>query len=221
MKRSMHYAATALIPAFFAVSAHAAPAEDDFPYWYLGVSGGVQFLSDSDIKGTTAGEVSFDDGVVATVALGYAPHFGVRGLDDLRVEAEFGYHRSDLDSLQVGAANTALSGDATALTYMGNVFYDLGVGGGFAPYVGAGAGAASVHLSRNSGLGNTDSNDTVFAYQLMTGLSYAPESIPLTEWSIGYRFLNLNEPEFATATGSVTLDDYQAHSVEVGAKFRF
>lgn len=193
-----------------------------WPRWYLGLSGGMQFLTDTDISGTAPGKVDFDDsGVVATASLGYRPYFGVPALDSMRIEFEAGYHRSDLSSFSGAGGTAGLRGDTTVLSYMGNVYYDFRNSSRLTPYLGAGLGGASVRLPRTSGLGNTGNKDNVFAYQFLAGLAYSPASIPLTEWSLGYRYFRLNDPEFTTAGGRITLDDYDAHSVELGAKFRF
>ena len=55
----------------------------------------------------------------------------------------------------------------------------------------------------------------------MAGVSYAPSSLPMTEWILGYRYFVANEPEFRSATTPIKLDDYTAHNVEVGGRFRF
>lgn len=193
-----------------------------FPRWYVGLGGGVSFLDDSDLtRGTATGDVEFDHGATAHVSLGYRPHFGSQLLDSLRFEIEGGYHYNSLDSARIGAAAVTVRDSMTAWTAMGNVLFDVRNSSQWTPYFGAGAGWASVELARDSGLGNINDHDNSWAYQFMAGLAYAPASIPLTEWSVSYRYLTIDEPEFTSATGRLTLDDLDSHNVEVGARFRF
>lgn len=221
MRASRLLSATALAAAFVSTAASADTGER-WPRWYVGLSAGMQFLSDSDLRGATAGDVEFDNGFVATAALGYMPAFGVPYMDNLRLEFEGGYHTSPLQNMRVGGVNTALGGNITAVSYMGNLFYDFRNASRWSPYIGAGAGLANIHLPRTSGLGNTENSDNTFAYQLMAGVGYSPASIPLTEWTLGYRFFSAGEPEFNTAGASkLKVQDINAHSVELGAKFRF
>jgi opacity protein-like surface antigen len=198
-----------------------ASSGERWPRWYLGIAGGVSFLDDSDLSGANTGEVKYDTGWSGAVALGYRPHFDGGALDSLRFELEGGYRSHNLDKGTVNAAPVNFSEDLRMLTFMGNVYYDFRNASRWTPYVGAGAGYAHVSLDNDAALANTDDSDSTWAWQLMAGLSYSPESIPLTEWSLGYRFFALDDPEFARATGPFELEDVMSHNVEVGARFRF
>lgn len=192
--------------------------QNRWPLWYVGLNGGLTYLDETDIKGTSTGNLDFDTGGRAAIALGYSPS----GISNLRLEAELGYQYSSLDSSVLGGVPASAPGSTQALLYMGNIYFDFRNQSGWTPYVGAGAGGARVELSKNSGLGNVnDDVDQVLAYQFMAGLAYAPETIPMTEWYVGYRYLTLHNPEFTTATGKIELDDLVSHNAEVGARFRF
>jgi opacity protein-like surface antigen len=220
MTRASLLALSATLMASVASSAFANTGAN-WPHWYVGLSGGVQFLRDSDIKGAP-GSVTYDDGAVFTGSLGYQPDFGSVFFNGFRFEGELGYHYAGLDKLKVSGVTSGLNGHTAAWSYMGNVYYDIRTGGKWTPYLGAGLGGAQVKLSHNAGtLGNTSERDTVFAYQFMAGIGYSPESIPLTQWTLGYRYFAADQPEFGTAAGKVALDNYDAHNVELGAKFRF
>jgi hypothetical protein len=75
---------------------------------------------------------------------------------------------------------------------------------------------ATLHISENSGVGNGNSTDNEFAYQGLVGIGYAPESIPNTQWTVGYRYL-------ATSTGKFggTSIDYSTSNLEAGVHLRF
>lgn len=214
--------ATASVLALISLVSQANAAnEERWPRWYLGLSGGVAFLPDTDIKGGTTGNVDYKMGGVGTASLGYMPAIAGQPFSNMRLEFEAGYHSNRLDGATVSGSPVATHGRLLAFSYMGNVYYDFRNTSPWTPYVGAGAGGARVSLSKRSGLGNTDSSDNVFAWQLMTGLAYAPTSMPMTEWSVGYRFFDMSDPSFHTASASAKLENPMAHNVELGARFRF
>lgn len=221
MKSFLTFCASLAAATALSLPANAAHDTENWPRWYVGLSGGVSFLQDTDLSGASVGEASADTGAAFTGALGYTPYFGSAFFDNFRIEAELGYRFNDLDNASIGGVNVPLNGDITAFSYMANLFYDFNNASQWTPYVGGGAGGARVKVDGNSGLGNTSDSDTVFAYQLMTGVTYAPKSMPFTEWGLGYRYFNASEPEFSTAGGPLKLDDLASHNVEVGARFRF
>lgn len=214
--------ATTLSSIAEAASNYGAKPGQQWPRWYAGVSGGVEFLNDSDIKATPNGNLEYDSvGGVVTGSIGYMLPFEQAFWNGFRLEGEFGYHSIGLDSYTAGGTTSAAGGQARVLSYMGNVYYDFRNQSRWTPYVGGGAGLANFHIDRNKVGGNTETSDDVFAWQLMTGLSYAPASIPMTEWSLGYRYFTLSDPKLQAGASRVRFDDFNAHSVEVGAKFRF
>lgn len=194
-----------------------ADAGERWPRWYVGLSGGLSYLQDSDISGTSTGSLEYNGGGMATLSLGYQPPFGGAPFNGLRLEAELGYHDNGLNNFSFATSH----GSVQSISYMGNAYYDFRNSSGWTPYVGAGAGGASVQLSKSSGLGNTSGTDSVFAYQFMGGIGYAPQTMPMTEWTLGYRYFVEDSPEFNAVGGKVKLDDLTSHNVEVGAKFRF
>lgn len=210
-----------------ALASFAAPAQADgangerWPRWYVGLAGGVSFLTDADVRGVSTGKLRYNEGLIGTASLGYRPFFGIRYLDDLRFELEGGYHANGLESATLGGVVTPARHRLHSWSTLGNVFYDVRNGSKFTPYVGAGAGWAFSTLRTGSGLGNTSERDNGFAYQFLAGLSYAPASIPLTEWSLGYRYFMLNDMELNATGGGLKLQDNASHSVEIGGRFRF
>lgn len=206
-----------------AATAAQADASKTWPKWYVGLSGGLTYIDDADISGTANGEASFDIGGNVHGSLGYVLPFGAHPLGNWRVEAEAGYFNNSLDGVTLGGAAVAgAGGDVRIASYMANLYYDFRSESRFTPYVGGGVGAAQVQFPSSSGAGNTaDDDDTVFAYQAMVGLAYAPASLPNTEWSIGYRYFGANSLEYSTAGGKIELDDLMVHSAEIGARFKF
>ncbi len=218
MNQCLKIHATSLLMLSYAVSSASAQDNERWPRWYLGLHGTLGFLDDSDIRGSSSGKLAYDStGAGVGGSIGYMPP----AINGFRMEGEVAYHYIGLNRYRIGATSADAHGRSAALSYMGNLFYDFNNASQWTPYVGAGAGGASVQLARSSGLGNTSESDRVFAYQFMGGLSFAPQSIPLTEWNLGYRYFATQDPEFQTSGGSVQLKDYNSHNVEIGAKFRF
>lgn len=201
--------------------ASTASAEERWPRWYVGLAGSVNFVEDSDLSGAINGDLGYDVGGGANVSLGYMPHFGDPVLDNLRFEVEAGVRFAQLDTFSNAGVNSGARDNLRMFTYMANGYYDFRSDTQWTPYLGLGIGQAKVSLDNNSGLGNTDEDDTVLAYQGMLGMMYAPSSMPHTEWGFGYRYFRADSPEFSTATGRLSFDDVASHNVEVNAKFRF
>lgn len=131
-------------------------------------------------------------------------------------------------------------------TLMGNVYYDIPLSEDFSWYVGAGAGvafetkkvsvAANSSTTQNFPVGPPVTNsittikekDILFAYQVMTGVSYAiTDNIDAT---LGYRFTGTSKPKDFTGklvsgntTSNYTMSMQKwphAHSVEAGIRFK-
>lgn len=205
-----------------AASAAQAGSNEVWPNWYVGLSGGVTYLSDSDVSGTSVGTLSYDTGWNVNASLGYILPVGYNPLGSARLEFEAGYHQSGLDNTVLSGTSTASPGTARISSYMINGYYDFRSSSHITPYLGAGFGLARVGISHDSGLGNTaDDMDTVIAYQGMAGIAYAPSGMPNTEWTLGYRYFVADSPEFRTSGGKVKLDDVTSHSAEIGGRFKF
>lgn len=202
----------------FISSAH---ADERWPRWYVGLSADVAFVEDSDLSGAVSGDLDYDIGTGGAISVGYLPFAGIEFLDNTRIEAELGYRYAGLDGFTNAGTPANATGSARMLTYMANAYYDFNNETQWTPYLGAGLGGAMVQLSKSSGLGNTDDEDTVFAYQFMAGVTYAPSSMPMTEWGVGYRYFTANSPDFTTTGATLNLDDITSHNIEATARFRF
>ena len=207
---------------FLILASQPANAEERWPRWYVGLSAGVDFIEEIDLSGSLNGDLDTDTAFAFTGSLGYMPYFDNDFLDAFRIEAEMGIRQGGLDSFTNAGVSAAARENMRVVSYMANLIYDFDMQSQWTPYLGAGIGGASVHLSENSGLGNISDKDTVLAYQFLAGLTYAPSSIPLTEWGVGYRYFTADSPEFATTGASrLKLDDFTSHGIEANARFRF
>jgi len=174
------FKALAILATMTATSALATPSTPENVY--VGASGDLTWPRHSSMGGG------------GNVSLGYR-------LNDVRLEAEVGYHSAD---------------DVHYITYMGNVYYDFNnvttsrSGWRIVPYVGAGLGDASVHNSNNGGIGSTfHHHSDTFAYQGMAGINLVSDTMPKVDWTLGYRYLGTDE------------HDLQASNIEAGIRYHF
>lgn len=198
-----------------------ANAQERFPKWYIGLQGAVNFVDDSDLSnppifGGGSTSIDYDTGFGGGAALGYMPAGTQTFLDMMRFDIEYYYRKSDVDTL----GSFSGDGDISSNTLMANAYYDFAMGAGWMPYIGAGIGMSEVELDVASGA--VSDEDTVFAWNLMAGVGYAPTSMPNTVWSIGYRYFATEDPEFGiTGTTSTTETEYDVHNIEAGVRLMF
>ncbi|MDF2764319.1 MAG: surface antigen msp4 family protein [Rhodospirillales bacterium] len=182
---------------------------------YVGAFGGVGNLEDADLE---AGGVDFDfesdTGWLVGAAVGYGFDFG------LRTEAEIAYRMNDLDEGSVAGVDFGVDGDTTALSFMGNLWFDVPVAWAVRPFIGAGAGMAQVSLNdAEAGAGEiADDSDWVFAYQLGAGLGYRLN--PTLDLTAEYRYFATDDPELE-AFGIDADYEYASHSVLFGVRYSF
>jgi opacity protein-like surface antigen len=176
---------------FMATSAQAANGK-----LYFAGTAALGIASDLEEQGV---EVSFDPGWSITGAVGY--DFG-----KFRVEGEIGYRTVDIDEVSIpGFPPVSLDGDASALTFMANGYYDHDMGSPLTPYVGFGIGLADTDVEI---VGVSVGGDTEFAYQFMVGAGY--EVAPNVVLTGGYRFFGIAD------SGAP-----DSHEFNLGARFMF
>lgn len=203
-----------------AFSASAQQHYDNFPYWYVGLNGQLAFLPDADVSGSgLSGEASFDPSYAVGASLGYRPYAQRGFFHNARFEMEYHFRDNDFDSFDGAAGSLNLDGQLQGHIVMANMLYDFDTPGKWTPYVGGGLGVAFWEF-RSDALG-VDSEDENFAYQLMTGIYYEPESLPQTEWGVGYRYFATTDPDFSTNAGNRLEHDFNSHNLEFLARFRF
>jgi len=163
---------------------------------YFAGTAGIGIASDLEEQGV---EVSFDPGWSITGAVGY-------DMGMFRVEGEIGYRTVDIDEVTItGFPPVSIPGDASALTFMVNGYYDHEMGSKLTPYVGFGMGLADTDVEI---VGVSVGGDTEFAYQFMLGAGY--EVAPNVVLTGGYRFFGIAD------SGSP-----DTHEFNLGARIMF
>ncbi|MDH3739784.1 MAG: OmpA family protein [Alphaproteobacteria bacterium] len=179
---------------------------------YLSGAIGAHQTDDADMGGGNIKvENETDAGLAGLIGLGLE-----LGATNFRTELEAGYRDSDVDSIS-GVSGT---GGVDALTFMGNVFYDIGLTDRADLYVGGGLGLADVDYSSVSPVGSAtvDDNDLGWAWQLGAGAAFAlTEQLKLT---LDYRFLNIEDLDYPTTPSVAEVDaKYRNHAVFVGLRY--
>lgn len=199
---------------------------------YLSAGAGASVLQDADNTNDSPRvdvKSTYDPGWAVIGAVGYGFANG------LRLEAEAGFRQVSLDELDIeqdGGLGAALGlgsvngltvpadGRESALSVMGNVWYDIGTGTPLTPYVGGGIGLARIALDdvKVSGVTIIDDRDTVFAYQLGAGAAYA--LTPKVSLTLDYRFFGTADGTFTDITGDFRSEFY-SHSLMGGMRIGF
>jgi OmpA-OmpF porin, OOP family len=187
--------------------------------WYVSGSTGLAILEQSTSHGggshfdTTADNPGFDVNGALGKELG----------NGFRAEAEISYRQIGLDHItSYGPPGSGgASGDTSALSLMGNGYYDFDTGGPIKPYVGVGIGGARVSMSNVAVHGNAlvNDDDVDFAYQAMAGVGY--QVTPQGTLFVGYRYFAVDDPTFNTSVGSRVGSDFASHNIEVGYRIGF
>lgn len=215
MKRSLILSALLLATSAAGALAQTPAQMQRWPHWYVGLQGYVPFVDEADVSNSAASaDIDYDPGWGGGVSLGYKPANTGTFIDWLRFEIEWSYRKNDIDT--IGGLDAG--SDITARSGMFNTFFDLDTETGFIPYIGAGIGMADIELDA-SPVGPS-SDDSVFAYQGMVGVGYAPSTAYNTVFGLGYRYFATQDPEFDFPAGNVE-SEYSSHNLEVNARFGF
>ena len=193
--------------------------------FYLGAFGGLNFLDEADGTANVGGpsditvEVESDLGWVAGAVAGFAFDFG------LRAEAEVAYRMNALDRATLSPVSVDLEGDTTALSFMGNLWFDFLPDGTIRPFIGGGLGMAQVSLNdvEVGPLGGgtfVDDSDVVFAYQLGGGVAF--QVAPGLDLTAEYRYFGTENPDFELEVAPIDAEyEYSSHSVLFGLRYTF
>ena len=188
--------------------------------WYVRSQGGASLLTSSELDDPTGilaalgTDINFDIGYDLSGALGY--HWGL-----FRVEGEMTYAESDIDEVEVLGIEVNSSGDVNSLGFMANVFKDFEISDVWQVNLGGGIGYAIVSINDASvvGIPLADDEDSVFAYQLGTGIDY--QMSPATTLSLDYRYFATLDPEFNAVDGSPFEAEYDSHIIRLGGGISF
>jgi opacity protein-like surface antigen len=203
--------------------------------WYVSAAGTFSLLENS--QGTVANAIGpggiailtlnsvneVENGWGASVALG-------RDFGRIRVEAEVGYSENDASSYSVSSPfviTLPQDGRNDITRYMGNIYFDV-TDSGIQPYAGAGLGVARVEVVTVATVAAAptapprrliDDSETVFAYQLMAGVS-----VPVTgrlRLNAQYRWFDADRVRGVDGRGEEFTRTIQGHNIDLGLRFTF
>jgi OOP family OmpA-OmpF porin len=183
--------------------------------WYFGLEAGAVRVSDTDFAG--GGTIEFDDGWAGLGTAGYAFKDS-----NWRIEGEIGYRSNDGDGLVTTCLTTCTSvvrpTELEEWSGMVNAVYDFHLNSDkWGMSIGAGAGIDNPRYSAPDG---TESNDKVFAFQGIAGLTYRLNQ----HWdlALNYRYFNAAQAELrATSTDVLREVDLEKHTVTVGFRYGY
>jgi opacity protein-like surface antigen len=202
------------------------------------VPAGTVLAAGTDVGWST----EFDSGYTIAGAFGAATPSGWRG------EIELAYAKSDVDthtgvtvgggsidavdagvlitgSPQLGATVAEIvadgRGEITSTYVFANAYYDFRTGGAITPYVGGGLGFAQVDVEyAPSGVGIVDDDDSVFAWQLIGGASFAASETMEIFGQGRYRATEDVSTNVSLFPAALDIEN-EAFTLEAGVRFKF
>lgn len=211
------------------LTSFSAQADGRWPNWYVGLHGSLAFVGDVELESNpVVNSFSQDTGMAYGASLGYRPATTNPITNKFRFELEWHQQGADVDKVDSIAGSFNGDGETSVNAGMFNIYYDFvmadanGQSKALAPYIGGGFGLAQVKLDGTSAFAaNVNDTDDVFAWQLMAGVSYAPAMLPFTEWTLGYRYFDTQDPSYSYLGISKFSADVASHNLEVGVHFLF
>jgi len=219
---------TTALAAVLAVSAHSSAQAEDLNV-YISVYGGGAFTQDMDLLYDPVNSANFnpqnytyDTGMGNGFIIGGA--IGAHVTENLRLELDVTYYTADPDGMVSpnGDTGDTVRSSYTALTVLGNVWYDYALSDMTTIYAGAGAGVTWSDSEFVSALGNQnqwDNRESNFTYQLGAGAKFALDE----NWSldVGYRYRSVVAREFDGGASPWESDNINSHIVQVGISYKF
>lgn len=158
--------------------------------------------------------------------------FGHRYSDNLRIEGEVGYKQNSFENTWTEESdifppeNIGMDGEVQSLSFLLSCYYDLANNSPLTPYIGAGVGFSHVifdgtvlYPEAPEDNFSIDDNDTRFAYQAATGVSYAYSK--QVTFDLGYKYFSVPTLEMTDEIGDSFETDYSAHNVALGVRLAF
>ena len=185
--------------------------------FYASVFGGGAMLDNFDFDSSLGGSgtVSFDSGYSIDAALGY--DFG----NGFSIEGQVGYLNANLGDGNFNGVDLLAEGTASVTYGMINAWYGFDLGG-ITPFIGAGAGVASLALDSDftafpdSGI---DDSELTWAAQFGAGVSFAlTEDISLAG---RYRYMTTGDVSLTDAADDENTGSASANIVDIGLKVAF
>ncbi len=180
----------------------APPVAPEGAGWFYDVSAGGLWLQDFDVSSGVKG--NFDTGFGANLELGY--HLG----NGLGFGVDLGYYHADFGSVQGFGQNIDINGDIKLVPILGNLHYDVKLGGGFSLNLAAGIGGVYQSTSV-SGVGSANVSASEDSWELgfqgLAGFSYhISDGVSL---GVGYRYINVGGA------------DVEGHMIQGSLNFRW
>jgi opacity protein-like surface antigen len=174
---------------------------------YMSGNIGFAMASDSDLTDSTVPDITvnieFDTGLLFGAALGY-------DFNRFRVEGEISYQKNDIDKIGALGVFFEATGDATALSFLINGYYDFVNSSAFTPYISAGLGYAQIKFNNlnisGSGFPDSSDDDSVLAYQIGVGVGYAvTEKVTI---DVKYRNFGTENSEYDTTEAEFASNNF-------------
>ena len=202
---------------------------------YVGVSGGVMLVEDTNLDFSYDNDPEIRDAVTIDHNLGFDVDL-TAGYDFglVRAEAELGYKRASVDEVQldtdfVPSTNPTepydANGKVSVLSIMGNILFDFGDEDGWSGFLGAGLGWARVKYNvsipvfqRQGDVGFSDSDGTI-AWQILAGIRKSIS--PNLDLGLKYRFFNASKLNFEDDFLGGYSGRFRSHSLLLTLAYNF
>jgi outer membrane protein OmpA-like peptidoglycan-associated protein len=179
--------------------------------WYIGMEAGWGRVAETNFAVSNI-PMKLDDGLAGFVTIGNALKNS-----NWRLEGELGYRSND-GTQPVPQSLAKADVSMTEWSGMLNALYDFNLNSErWGMSLGAGVGIDNARYSNRLGL---DSNDKVFAWQGIAGVTYRVNQ----HWDIdlNYRYFNADKAELVESFGAAPREvNLEKHSVTVGFRYGF
>lgn len=210
MKKQLLFLLTFFVVLFFSTGAFCLNGV------YVTAGIGATFMSDSEVTDTAAPgetlEFESDTGYGAYLAVGY------EFKNNIRVEGEVSYQVNDNDKTVRAGTTRNLSGDTKAIAFLVNGYYDFNNKSSFTPFITGGVGLANIETAEfylpGAGFDVRSDDDTVFAWQVGAGISYAISNKTVID--LKYRYFGTDEASYGTVE-----KEFFSHNVYIGTRLKF
>lgn len=185
---------------------------------YAGAEAGVNFVPSLKFNSEhNVWKQQQDPGYAILGQVGY-------GFGNVRLEGEVSWRQNDLSKFSDSFGDHSADGNVSALSVMGNVYYDFLNDTKWTPYLGVGLGGVSVGENniKADGVNVTNASDFVLGYQGIAGVSYAVDQ--QLSLRADYRYLRTEkttlemDPAYGGGYGG---GRYESHTVAVGFIWHF
>ena len=198
--------------AVVALSTGSANAGYERDGWYFGLEAGFGRVNETHFAGIANSQIEFDDGIAAMGTVGYAFKNS-----NWRIEGELGYRDNDVDIF--GGKKRGTEGSLEEWSGMFNALYDFNLNSErWGMSLGAGAGIDNARYT--SAVDAHDSNDKVFAFQGIAGLTYRVNQ----HWDLmlNYRYFNAAQAELQLSAQFAPEEvDLEKHSITIGFRYGY